>query len=89
MSRPHSFEEQIARVQAMAHDANGEAWDLGGTDRAALLAVLASHRELLAAAQGAWHLCQSLLAVREGATDDLIRRVADALHAAIAKAEGR
>jgi hypothetical protein len=35
------------------------------------------------AAQGAWHLCQSLLAMREGATDELIQECADALQAAL------
>lgn len=44
--------------------------------------------DLLQAARGAWHLCQSLLEVREGPTDDLILEVADALAAAIRKAEG-
>jgi hypothetical protein len=42
--------------------------------------------ELLRAAQAAWHLCQSLLAVRDGATDDLIREIAQSLAAAIEKA---
>jgi hypothetical protein len=45
--------------------------------------------DLLQAARGAWHLCQSLLATREGPTDDLIREVANALAAAIRKAEAR
>jgi len=38
---------------------------------------------LVNAAQAAYHLCQSLLAMREGATDDLIRGAADALEAAL------
>lgn len=41
------------------------------------------NEDLIRAAQAAWHLCQSLLATREGATDDLIRGVAEALEAAI------
>lgn len=41
---------------------------------------------LLKAAHGAWHLCQSLLAVREGATDELIIGVRDALHSAVVQA---
>lgn len=38
---------------------------------------------LRAAAKSAWHLCQSLLAMRDGATDELIREVADALKEAL------
>lgn len=44
--------------------------------------------ELERAAQGAWHLTQSLLAMRDGATDELITGCADALQAALAKARG-
>jgi hypothetical protein len=43
--------------------------------------------ELLKAAEAAFHLCESLLAVREGATDDLIRGIRDACRSAIEKAE--
>jgi hypothetical protein len=39
---------------------------------------------LLIAATAAWHLCRSLLACREGATDELIRSVAEKLEEAIA-----
>lgn len=41
--------------------------------------------ELRRIARGAWHLLQSLLAVREGATDEGIREMANALDAAIRK----
>jgi len=51
-------------------------------------ALIATAPELLQAATAAWHLCESLLAVREGATDDLIREVRDAAKAAIEKAGG-
>lgn len=43
---------------------------------------------LLRHARGAWHLCQSLLASRDGVTEDLIRELADALQADITQAEG-
>jgi hypothetical protein len=39
--------------------------------------------KLIKAATAAWHLCQSLLACREGATDELIREVSEALREAI------
>jgi hypothetical protein len=51
--------------------------------------VIVAAPELLNVAHAAWHLCQSLLADRYGATDDVIREVSDALQAAIAKAERR
>jgi hypothetical protein len=51
--------------------------------------LFAAAPDLLRSAGSAWHLCQSLLAVRDGASDELIRGVALALQAAIAKAEGR
>lgn len=51
--------------------------------------LIAVAPRLLMHARGAWHLCQSILATREGATDDLIRELADALQADIAAAEGR
>jgi hypothetical protein len=35
------------------------------------------------AAEAAYHLCESLLAVREGPTDALIVEVRDALHSAL------
>jgi hypothetical protein len=44
--------------------------------------------QLMQAARAASHLCRSLLAVREGASDELIRTVAEALDAAISNAEG-
>jgi hypothetical protein len=53
MSTPESFDDQLARVLHMAHDANGETWDLSAKDRAALLAVLASHARLVNAAKHA------------------------------------
>jgi hypothetical protein len=37
--------------------------------------------------KGAWHLCQSLLACRDGATDELIIEVRDALAEQIAIGE--
>ncbi len=82
-----AFEYQIARVRAMAHDADGESWDLGGTDRAALLGVLASHRELLDAAKLA---CDVIGNTRDELGLKLEAEKAYlALRAAIAKAEGR
>lgn len=93
MSTPESFEEQITRVHAMAHDANGEAWQLGGTDRAALLAVLESHRELLDSLK-----TLHAAVVRHGSEEDDVKgfvafgNLMAALRAAadvIAKAEGR
>lgn len=39
--------------------------------------------KLMNASYGAWHLCMSLLACREGATDELIVGVRDALADAI------
>jgi hypothetical protein len=48
MSAPESFDDHVSRVQQMAHDANAETWDLSPNDRAALLALLQSHRALLA-----------------------------------------
>lgn len=45
-------------------------------------------RELVTIARGAWHMLQSLLAVREGIPDDSIRTMAAALDEAIVKAEG-
>lgn len=39
--------------------------------------------KLMNASYGAWHLCMSLLACREGATDDLIRECRDGLADAI------
>jgi hypothetical protein len=51
--------------------------------------MMAAAPELLTAAGGAWNLCQSLLAVREGATDELIQGIAEALERAIRKAEGK
>ena len=89
---PYTLEESIGRVQAMAHDANGEAWALSATDRTALLAVLASRRELLDALTA---LRRAV--VRHGAEADQTEGYAafDALMAAlaaarivIAKAEG-
>lgn len=50
--------------------------------------LIAVAPRLLMHARGAWHLCQSMLATRDGATDDLIRELADALQADIAAAEG-
>ncbi len=44
-------------------------------------------KDLLRVAKGASHLCKSLLAMRERATDELIAEMRDALDAAIAKAE--
>lgn len=44
--------------------------------------------ELRKAAQAAWHLINSLLAVREGATDELLISCAEALQSALAKARG-
>lgn len=52
-------------------------------------ALIAAAPELLTLTRGAWHLCESLLAVRDGATDESIRAMSAALRAAIAKAEGR
>ena len=43
--------------------------------------------KLWTAAKGAWHLCQSLLAIREGATDELIQECADALEDAMQEAD--
>lgn len=43
---PETFEEQLSRVQQMAHDANGETWDLSANDRAALGAMLDSIHKL-------------------------------------------
>jgi hypothetical protein len=43
--------------------------------------------DLLRVARGAWQLCESLLAVRDGATDELIIAVSVALRTAIEKAE--
>jgi hypothetical protein len=40
--------------------------------------------KLLRAAAAAYHLCESLLAYREGATDELITEIRDALKVAIA-----
>lgn len=45
-------------------------------------------RDLLRSAKAASHLCKSLLALRDGATDELISEICEALDAAIAKAEG-
>jgi hypothetical protein len=53
------------------------------------LLVRAAAPELLKVSIAAWHTLQSLLAVREGIPDDSLRATADALAAAIAKAEGR
>ncbi len=50
-------------------------------------ALAKPERSLLEAAKAAWYLCQSLLAVREGATDQLIREVRDVLNFAIVRAE--
>lgn len=46
-------------------------------------------RDLLLAARASWHLLQSLLADRDGATDELIRSIADSLKRAIERAEGK
>jgi hypothetical protein len=43
--------------------------------------------DLLRSAQAAFHLCESLLACREGASDELIREVRDSLKRSITKAE--
>lgn len=50
--------------------------------------VMAAAPDLLRSAKAAWHLCESLLAEREGATTELIVGVSVALRTAIAKAEG-
>lgn len=50
--------------------------------------LIAAAPELLSVTRGAWHLCQALLAGCDGPTDVLLRAVANALHAMIAKAEG-
>jgi len=72
---------------------NGHAIRLLNENTASLLsdnaALRAANAELLRSARAAWHLTQSLLAERTGATDDLIQDVADALHAAIQHTEGR
>jgi len=57
-------------------------------DDAADAAMIAAAPDLLQVAEGAWHLCQSLLSYRQGATDDLIRAIAHGLEAAIGKATG-
>ena len=51
--------------------------------------LIAAAPELLKFARGAWHLCESLLAVRDGIPDESIRAMANALRAAIDKAEGK
>lgn len=51
--------------------------------------LITASPELLTVAEGAWHLCESLLSYRHGATDDLIREVSSRLQDAIAKAKGR
>ncbi len=82
---PETFDEQLSRVQQMAHDANGETWDLSRNDRAALLAILASHTALI-------NVLKQALAEIESNDDD-IGAIVDILEsqgrAAIAKAEGR
>jgi len=50
--------------------------------------LIATAPNLLKVAEATYHLCESLLACREGATDDLIRSVRDAAKAAIEKAKG-
>jgi hypothetical protein len=44
---------------------------------------------LIRATTGAWHLCQSLLAVRDGASDELIAECRDSLEAALVRAGKR
>ena len=66
------------------------ALDLGYLTGFAMRSLVETHQaELSRVARGAWHMLRSLLAVREGATDEGIRDIADALDAAIKKAEGR
>jgi hypothetical protein len=49
--------------------------------------LIAAAPLLAQSALGAYHLCESLLAVREGATDELIREIRDGLKESILKAE--
>lgn len=44
--------------------------------------------DLLKALRGSWHLCQSILAVRDGVPDEALSAFADGLQVIIAKAEG-
>lgn len=51
-----TFDEQTARLRAMAEDERGETWDLSENDRAAIVAALAKIQQLhlaLASARGA------------------------------------
>lgn len=57
------------------------------TDDMATARLIAAAPDLLAVAEGAWHLCMSILADRNGATDDLIRSIADGLQAVIKQAK--
>lgn len=50
--------------------------------------LIAAAPDLLKTTRAAWHTLQSILAVRDGIPDDSLRATADALLAAIAKAEG-
>lgn len=50
-------------------------------------AVLRKEAELIKVATGAWHMLESLLAVRDGVPDDGILTMAVALRAAIEQAE--
>ncbi len=50
--------------------------------------LIAAAPDLLKAAHAGAHLCRSLLAMRDGATDELLAEIRDALDAAIRDAEG-
>ena len=41
-----NLEEQIARLSSMANDIGGETWDLSGSDRRAIQAVIDDHKKL-------------------------------------------
>ncbi len=49
--------------------------------------LIAAAPNLLKAAHAGAHLCRSLLAIRDGVTDELLTEIRDALDAAIADAE--
>lgn len=63
---------------------------IGRSEANARLIVRAvnAHNDLFTCCKAAMHLCGSLLATRQGATDELVREIYDACRAAITKAKG-
>lgn len=98
LCRGYESRERQAGTQTLLERLGRHAHDLvnGGTgatelrdDMLQAAAALRNDADLTKIARGAWHMLQSLLAVRDGVPDQAIRVMAGALLDAIERAEGQ